>query len=312
MAMRAAWRCFHSVDRISSCTLAKSTGTMILPPVAMASRSNASSPTSYVVTSSDSSSSSSFSHSASSAAESHSSSSIMLRATGTVFAHRSIFFAAPDMCSATLTRNSSAICRVPSSRLVLDEIWIIPLTTVSTWFFRNLGWYSTISTNTSIAVRQSTSSPDSIVCSMVDIIIGTSSWKALRDCAFRRVSKKDASALRAAERIAIALSGWSETRKTCRSVGWNAFMCSFSAISSASALKMSSAASCRFGSLPSAITLPSARRPTLCTRKASRSGHAARFLLRSETPYWPTASHTFFRMCRTCSLCMHASSSCLK
>jgi hypothetical protein len=74
---------------------------------------------------------------------------------------------------------------------------------------------------------------------------------------------------------------------------------SFSAMNSESAEKMMSAASCMLG-FPLRVA---------SSMKGISSGQSAMFSVSTFTPSWPTASQIFFRMCRSVSLTMHASSS---
>ena len=161
---------------------------------------------------------------------------------------------------------------------------------------RNLGCDSAISTKTSSALRHDSSSPEVSACAIACSISGTSSWKRLRVSADWRASKKEASPLRPAMRTAMGWSGCSEPRKTSSSVSWYGTI--FSHMKSASALKMVSDASCMLA-LP--LRVP-------CSMKGSSSGHPFCWSALSRLmPSWPTASHTFLRMCCFGSLWMHAS-----
>ena len=82
-------------------------------------------------------------------------------------------------------------------------------------------------------------------------------------------------------------------------VAGGAHALSFSAMNSESAEKMMSAASCMLG-LPLRVA---------SSMKGISSGQSAMFSVSTLTPSWPTASQIFFRMCRSVSLTMHASSS---
>ena len=152
---------------------------------------------------------------------------------------------------------------------------------------------------TSIDSRHSSSCPlaraSEIVCSRK----GARSPNALRLALSVSAQRNEPTALSAATRMVISCSGRSEAVKTERRVEWCAFIPSVSAKNSESAPKMMSDASCSAG-LP--LRVPS-------SMNGSSSGHSPA-PPRRPAPSDATHSQSFLRMCRTCSDCTPASSSC--
>ena len=198
-ATSAAWRLRQSASANNAGIAAAAQGSTVLAPSAMATRSRHSCPTSYL-SPSPASPSSSFSHVCHSGSSSTSSKNAhrQLNSLGTKSGSLRIMPGARSRASVSVTKNSHARWRVPSSKSSCVATVIIASTTCVRCFRTNRGSLPASSTNKPSASCASASSPPCNAAPSVASIAGNRSWNFDRSEGFSRLSTKQQHARNAA------------------------------------------------------------------------------------------------------------------